>query len=224
MAAVFRQLRWFPRRSPAISEAMKILSILAIAAALAPLQAAAAAPSLAGQYGPLLIAVQGDAVTGAFSETRVGNGTDNAPQFSCAFQLAGTLKAGKAQVVTWYPGQAPIAGELSLSSDGVSLTLKADQGGCAMTEASMVDQPWQSTRDSAGPGWIGTRLVAAAKAVLRSGPDAKPGRTPYVVRDDAVAVLATQGEAVEISYPGASKPVVGWVRATELTSASPPKR
>jgi hypothetical protein len=64
----------------------------------------------------------------------------------------------------------------------------------------------------------------AAKAVLRSGPDAKPGRTPYVVRDDAVAVLATQGEAVEISYPGASKPVVGWVRATELTSASPPKR
>jgi hypothetical protein len=224
MAAVFRQLRWFPRRSPAISETMKILSILAIAAALAPLQAAAAAPSLSGQYGPLLIAVQGDVVTGAFSETRAGNGTDNAPQFSCAFQLAGTLKAGNAQVVTWYPGQAPIAGQLSLSSDGVSLTLKADQGGCAMTDSSMVDQPWQSTRDSAGPDWIGTRLIVAAKAVLRSGPDAKPGRTPYVVRDDAVAVLATQGEAVEISYPGASKPVVGWVRATELTSASPPKR
>ena len=224
MAAGFRQLRWPAGQSPAISVEMKTLSILAVAAALAPLQAAAAAPSLSGQYGPLLIAVQGDVVTGAFSETRVGNGTDNAPQFGCAFQLAGTLKAGKAQVVTWYPGQAPIAGQLSLSSDGVSLTLKADQGGCAMTDASMVDQPWQSTRDSVGPGWIGTRLVATAKAVLRSGPDAKPGRTPYVVRDDAVAVLATRGDAIQVSYPGASKPVVGWVKATELTSASPPKR
>ena len=41
---------------------------------------------------------------------------------------------------------------------------------------------------------------------------------------DAVAVLATRGDAIQVSYPGASKPVVGWVKATELTSASPPKR
>jgi hypothetical protein len=199
---------------------MRALSILAFAAVLAPLQAAAA-PSLSGQYGPLLIAVTGDIVTGAFSETRVGNGTDSAPQFSCAFQLSGTLKSGKAQVVTWYPGQAPIAGQLGLTSAGVSLTLKQDQPGCGMTEASMVDQPWQSARDKAAPTWIGTRLIATAKAVIRKTADAKPGRTPYVVQDDAVAVLAVQGGAVQISYPGPDKTVTGWVNATDLTPATP---
>jgi len=201
---------------------MKALSILAFAAALAPLPAAAA-PSLSGQYGPLLIAVQGNAVTGAFSETRVGNGTDAAPQFSCAFQLSGTLKGGAAQIVTWYPGQAPIAGQLGLTSDGVSLTLKEDQPGCAMTEASMVDQPWQSTQDKAAPTWIGTRLIATAKAVIRTSPSAKPGRTPYVVQDDAVAVLAVQGGAVQIAYPGPDKTVTGWVNASDLTPAAPSK-
>ena len=201
---------------------MRIPAALVFAAALAPLPAAAAPASLSGQYGSLLMAVTGDTVTGAFSETRVGNGTDNAPQFSCAFQLTGTLKAGKAQVLTWYPGQAPIAGQLTVSPDGVSLKLKDDQPGCAMTEASMVDQAWQSAQDKARPDWIGTRLIAAARAVIRKTPDAKAGRTPYVVRDDAVAVLAVQGDAVEIAYPGPDKTVTGWVRTSDLTPAAPP--
>ena len=199
---------------------MHVPAVLAIVAALLPLPAAAA-PSLSGQYGPLLIAVVGDTVTGAFSETRVGNGTDAAPQFSCAFQLSGTLKAGKAQVVTWSPGEAPIAGQLSLSSDGISLQLKDDQPGCAMTEASMVDQAWTTTQDKAASGWIGTRLIAAKKAVIRKTAAVKPGRTPYVVRYDAVAVLAVQGSAVEIAYPGPDTTVTGWVNAADLTAAGP---
>lgn len=201
---------------------MQRLVPLAVAAALLPLQAASAAPSLSGQYGPLLIAVQGDVVTGAFSETRVGNGTDAAPQFSCAFQLSGTLKAGTAQVVTWYPGDAPIAGQLGLSSAGVSLKLKDDQPGCAMTEASMVDQAWEQAQDKAAPTWIGTRLIAKPKAMIRKTAEAKPGRTPYVVQDDAVAVLAIQGGAVEIAYPGPDKTITGWVNASDLTPAAPP--
>ncbi len=201
---------------------MRVLpAALAFAAALAPLQAASAAPSLSGQYGPLLIVVAGDTVTGAFAETRIGNGSDAAPQFSCAFLLSGSLKAGKAQVVTWYPGQPAIAGQLSLSSDGVSLKLKDDQPGCAMTEARMVDQPWETTRDKAAPDWIGTRLVTAKKAVIRKTADARAGRTPYVVQDDAVAVLAVEGGAVEIAYPGPDKTITGWVSASDLTSPSP---
>jgi hypothetical protein len=194
---------------------------LALAAALAPLPAAAAPASLSGQYGPLLVAVTGDVVTGAFSETRVANGSDSAPQFSCAFQLMGTVKVGKAQIQTWYPGQAPIAGQLTLSSDGVSLKLRDDQPGCAMTEASMVDQAWQSAQDKARPDWIGTRLIAATRAVIRKTPGAKAGRTPYVVRDDAVAVLAVQGDAVEVAYPGPDRTVTGWVSASDLTPAAP---
>jgi hypothetical protein len=200
---------------------MRIPALLAFAPALLPLQAASAAPSLSGQYGPLLVAVQGDAVTGAFSETRVGNGTDAAPQFSCAFQLSGTLKGGQAQIVTWTPGEAPIMGQLSLSADGVSLKLKDDQPGCAMTEASMVDQAWESAQDKAAPTWIGTRLIAAKKAVIRKTAAAKPGRTPYVVQYDAVAVLAVQGAAVEIAYPGPDKTITGWVNASDLTAAAP---
>ncbi len=195
--------------------------LLTAAAALLPLQALSAAPGLSGQYGPLLIAVVGDNVTGAFSETRVGNGTDAAPQFSCAFQLSGTLKAGKAQVATWTPGATPTTGELSLSSDGVSLRLKADQPGCAMTEASMVDQAWTTTRDKAASGWIGTRLIAAKKAVIRKTAAAKPGRTLYLVQYDTVAVLAVQGGAVQVAYPGPDTTITGWVNAADLTPASP---
>jgi hypothetical protein len=199
----------------------KLPALLALAAAFAPLQAASAAPSLSGQYGPMLVAVVGDSITGAFSETRVGNGTDAAPQFSCFFQLSGTLKAGKAQVVAWTPGEAPTAGQLSLSSDGLSLQLKEDQPGCGMTEANMVDQAWTSMQDKPASGWIGTRLIAAKKAVIRKTATAKPGRTPYVVQYDAVAVLAVQGGAVQIAYPGPDTTITGWVNAADLTPATP---
>ena len=202
---------------------MRALLALALAAVLSPLPASAA-DNLSGQYEPLLLAVQGNVVTGAFSEQRVGNGSDNAPQFSCAFLLSGTLENGAASIVTWYPGQSPIAGQLTLSADGVSLKLKDNQPGCGMTSGDMVDQAWESSRDTPGPGWIGARLIASAKAVLRKTPAVTAALKPYVVKDDAVAVLAVQGAWVQVSYPGADKPVQGWVKASELTSANPPSR
>jgi hypothetical protein len=198
------------------------LPALAVLAALTPLPAAAA-PSLSGQYGPLLISVQGAQVTGALSQPRVGNGSEDAPQFSCAFQLAGQLKLGKAQVVTWYGDQTPtIAGVLTLDASGASLQLKDNQPGCGMSVGDMVDQPYQNGQDNADPSWIGTRLVAVPKAIIVTAPNAKPGRTPYVVQDDAVAVLAVQGDWIRIAYPGPTKLVQGWVKASELSSATPP--
>jgi hypothetical protein len=201
---------------------MKGPLLLALLAALSPVTAVAAAPDLSGQYGPLLLAVTGEVVTGAFSEQRVGNGTDNAPQFSCVFLLQGHLNGSQAQVVTWYPGQPPIAGQMTLSADGVSLKLKDNQAGCGMTSGDMVDQAYETTRDSPGVGWIGTRLVAVSRAVLRSSPDVTAPHAPYVVQDDAVAVLVIQGDWVKVRYAGPDKASVGWVKATELTAASPP--
>ncbi|HEX4199333.1 MAG TPA: hypothetical protein VHZ26_18000 [Caulobacteraceae bacterium] len=200
---------------------IRTVPALALFAALVPLHAATA--PLSGQYGPLLISVQGDLVTGALSQPRVGNGSDAAPQFSCAFQLAGHLKLGKAQVVTWYADQTPtIAGVLTLDAGGAGLQLKDNQPGCAMSVGDMVDQPYQNGQDNADAGWIGTRLVAVPKAIIVAAPNARPGRTPYVVQDDAVAVLAVQGDWIKIAYPGPTKLVQGWVKASELSSATPP--
>jgi hypothetical protein len=200
----------------------RTLPALVIIAALAPLPAAAA-PSLSGQYGPLLISVQGNRVTGALSQPRIGNGSEDAPQFSCAFQLEGQLKLGKAQIVTWYGDQPPtIAGVLTLDTSGASLQLKDNQPGCGMSVGDIVSQPYQNGQDNADTGWIGTRLVAVPKAIIVTAPNAKPGRTPYVVQDDAIAVLAVQGDWIKIAYPGPTKLVQGWVKASDLSSASPP--
>jgi len=36
-------------------------------------------------------------------------------------------------------------------------------------------------------------------------------------------VLSVRGGAVQIAYPGPDKTVMGWVNATDLTPAVPPK-
>ena len=49
-----------------------------------------------GQYGSLTLAVRNGEVSGTFTEARGGNGTQDAPQFSCLFQLQGSLRDGRA--------------------------------------------------------------------------------------------------------------------------------
>ena len=55
---------------------------------------AASAQAKSGLYGNLTLGVDGATVTGAFSDARTGNGTDDAPQFSCLFVLRGVSGGG----------------------------------------------------------------------------------------------------------------------------------
>ncbi len=196
------------------------------AGAVALLLAALAAPALAqapasGQYEGLLLAVSPDGtVRGAFSEQRVGNGSDAAPQFSCRFLLRGRLSDGRGVVETWFPGQKPIPGNLSFEGGGASLMLREDQDGCAMTAGGMTQQPWRAPRDAPGEGWTGAALVTAPRAAFRPSPGAAAPRTPYVVEGDALAVLERRGDWVRARYTGAARPVTGWFPVGELALAA----
>jgi hypothetical protein len=163
-------------------------------------------------------------VSGAFSENRVGNGTDAAPQFTCQFLIHGRLFDDAATIVTQTAGgNEVISGRLFFKDDGVEMRLNDEPDGCGMTSGDMVRSPYAATRDIAGPDWIGAALVKVARAPLRRSPGAAPAR-PYLVRGDAVAILARRGRWIQVDYPGGSKPARGWLSANEVDEAYTPPR
>lgn len=178
----------------------------------APLRAAPPDPQ-SGEYGPLLLAVRGGAVSGAFSAQRRGNGTASAPQFSCAFLLRGRLWGNQAAIVTWYPGGAErIPGQLTLDAGSVSFSLTAEHDGCAMTEGDMVRHPMRLQRDRPGSGWRGVALVGARRTVLRASVAGRP--LAVLPRTEAVAVLARRsGWTRVVLARGRGR---GWVPAPDL--------
>lgn len=186
-------------------------------AALALLFPSAAAAQQSGSYGPLKLAIVGNEVHGVFSEGRVGNGDEAAPQFSCMFLLRGTLGRGRGIVRTWYPGEEPIKGNLSVNGADVSLMLKENHGGCLNTSGDMVDKPFTTDLVTAGKGWTGVALVTAKRAVLRATPGAA-ARAPYIVEGDAVGILERRPGWLRIAYLG-ERTVTGWVRASEVAVA-----
>ena len=74
---------------------------------------AASAQAKSGLYGNLTLGVDGATVTGAFSDARTGNGTDDAPQFSCLFVLRGVSGSGAdgaTKVMVWSPPDSATTG------------------------------------------------------------------------------------------------------------------
>jgi hypothetical protein len=178
---------------------------------------AAASAQTSGSYGQLKLAIVGNQVSGVFSEGRIGNGDEAAPQFSCAFLLRGTMSGNRAIVRTWYPGEAPIKGSLQINGTDVSLMMQENHGGCMMTSGDMVDQPFTTDLVTAGKGWTGVALVTSARAVLRKAPGAV-AKAPYIVDGDAVGILERRPGWLRVAYLG-EKTVTGWVRASEVTVA-----
>ena len=197
------------------------LAAALLVAAPAPANAQA---SLSGLYDGLLLDVQGNRVTGVFTTWRRGNGTDDAPQFSCAFLLHGSLSGGKAAIETWTPGDdAIVAGQLTVAEGSVSLRLQQDQDGCSMAVGGMTGSDFTLSLSQAGNGWIGVALVQSRQAVLHAAPTADTRHVPYLVAYDAVAVLARQPGWVKVRYFGNDKPVTGWLRDSDLVTEHWPK-
>ena len=179
-------------------------------------------PAASGQYGSLTLVVRDGEVSGTFSEARGGNGTQDAPQFSCLFQLRGTLRDGRGTVQTWSPGGESIPGQLALEEGAASLVLRDNQDGCLMATGDMVRQPYRAPLARRGEGWIGATLVAAPRAVINPTPQGSNRRGPYVVEGDAVVVLERRPGWARVRYEAGRAPVTGWVRAGELAPEQPP--
>ncbi len=192
--------------------------VLCLAAALLA-AAPAMAATLSGLYDGLLLDVQGDRVEGAYTSTRRGNGTDDAPQFSCAFLLRGHIRDGKAAIQTWTPGDSEVVpGQLTLAQGSATLRLQQDQDGCGMAVGGMARSDFDLSFFQPGADWIGVALVHARRAVLHAAPAADTRHVPYLVAFDAVAVLARQPGWVQVRYLGGNKPVTGWLQAADLVA------
>lgn len=189
-------------------------------AAILSAEAALAEPS-SGRYGPLLLAVRAGEVHGVFSEGRVGNGDEAAPQFSCLFLLKGKLNSERAEVETWFPNEAErISGVLDLGAVP-SLKLTENHGGCLMTSGDMTAEPYPLGAEDRHPEWIGAGMVTAPKAVLRPEPKDDPKRTrPYLVELDAFAILEQRDGWVRVAFVGTDgPPTTGWLRSEEVAAS-----
>lgn len=182
----------------------------------------ASAETLSGRYGPLLLAVRDGEARGVFSEGRVGNGDEDAPQFSCLFLLKGVVANERVDVGTWFPGEAErIAGVLDLGTVP-SLKLAENHGGCLMTSGDMTTEPYRLGADERHPDWIDVGLVIAAKAILRPEPRDDPKRKrPYLVEFDAVAVLEQRAGWVRVTFVATDgPPTTGWLRGDEVATSA----
>jgi hypothetical protein len=130
-----------------------------------------------GLYDNLTLGVDGTTVTGVFSDARVGNGTEDAPQFSCLFLLRGTLDESAAKVTVWLPLKRPTtSGTMTFEKDSVKLHLDGDPPGCAATGDEFASEAYEET-SLMNCKWTSVRLVSAEKQMYgRRRWTAVPGR------------------------------------------------
>jgi hypothetical protein len=67
-------------------------------------------------------------------------------------------------------------------------------------------------------------VVTAPRAYFHAKPNDAEKRRAFVVKGDVVAVLAEDGDWLDVVYPGEKTTTQGWIRAAELAKPVPPER
>jgi hypothetical protein len=184
----------------------------------------ALAQAKSGLYGNLTLGVDGTTVTGVFSDARAGNGTEDAPQFSCLFVLRGTLGSGPndaVKVTVWSPPDAATTlGTLSFEKDTAKLRLEGDPPGCSATGDEFASEAYEEPSVMEGK-WTSVRLVSIASAEVREAPvDSSSART-RLTKGDVVVVYRRIGPWLEGENLNARRRVRGWLRERDLAPDHP---
>jgi len=172
-----------------------------------------------GIYEELQLAVspQGK-ITGYYSET-LGVGVTR----TCAFSLAGEVSAkGDAKIASWSSEVMP--GQLVATADGVTLSVPGGQNhdGCSSVMPPLINDGLElsKTRDTA---WQSLAQVRAERLYFYRQPEEKTRRKAFIVQDDVVGVLQTQGEWTQVEYlSDEGKSTTGWVKSAALAPLTPP--
>jgi hypothetical protein len=185
---------------------------------------AASAQAKAGLYGNLTLGVDGTTVTGAFSDARPGNGTDDAPQFSCLFVLRGVSGSGAdgaTKVTVWSPpDSATTGGTLTFVKDTAKLQLEGDPPGCAATGDKFASTPYEEPSVMDGK-WSSVRLVSAATADIRQAPVSGSSAKARLSKGDVVVIYRRIGPWLEGEDLNARRAVRGWLRESDLAPDQP---
>ena len=196
--------------------------LFALVNALAVRTASAQAKS--GLYGNLTLGVDGATVTGAFSDARTGNGTDDAPQFSCLFVLRGVSGSGAdgaTKVTVWSPpDSATTGGTLSFVKDTAKLRLEGDPPGCAATGDEFASAAYEEPSVMDGK-WSSVRLVSATTAEVRQAPVNGSTAKARLSKGDVVVIYRRIGPWLEGEDLNARRAVRGWLRESDLAPDQP---
>ncbi|MGJ7470830.1 hypothetical protein [Kosakonia cowanii] len=172
-----------------------------------------------GIYEELQLAVspQGK-ISGYYSET-LGVGVTR----TCAFSLVGEVSAkGDATITSW--STAVLPGHLAATADGVTLTVPDGQthDGCSNVMPPLINDGLElsKTRDT---DWQSMAQVRAERLYFYRQPEEKTRRKAFIVQDDVVGVLKTQGEWTQVEYlSDEGKSTTGWVKSEALAPLTPP--
>ena len=185
---------------------------------------AAFAQAKSGIYGNLTLGLDGTSVSGVFSDARVGNGTDDAPQFSCLFLLRGTMGSdpnSPVKVTVWSPPDAATTGgTLTVEKDTAKLRLEGDPPGCAATGDEFVSAAYEEPSVKDGR-WTAVRLVIAAQANVRQAPMAGSSTRTQLTKGDVVVTYRRIGSWLEGENLNAQRVVRGWLRQSDLAPDHP---
>jgi hypothetical protein len=185
---------------------------------------AASAQAKSGLYGNLTLGVDGTTVTGLFSDARVGNGTEDTPQFSCLFVLRGVLGSGSdgaTKVTVWSPpDSASTGGTLTFAKDTAKLRLEGDPPGCAATGDEFASAAYEEPSVMDGK-WTSVRLVSAATAEVRQAPVNGSSAKTRLSKGDVVVIYRRIGSWLEGEDLNAQRAVRGWLRASDLAPDQP---
>jgi hypothetical protein len=174
-----------------------------------------------GLYGNLTLGVNGTTVTGVFSDARIGNGTEDEPQFSCVFLLRGTLDGNTAKVTVWSPAEkATTEGTLSFEKDAAKLRLDGDPPGCVATGDTFASEGYEEPSVMDGK-WTAVRLVSAATADIREAPVDSSSRKTRLSKGEVVVIYRKIGPWLEGEDLNARRAVRGWLRESDLTPSQP---
>ncbi len=180
---------------------------------------AADAPALQpGIFEGLMLAIDPSGrVSGYFREEQ-GQGVTK----TCTFFLSGQASGNPFDIVTWSNETFP--GSLKIVGDDIELKIPKgrEHPGCGMVLLPEIAQGVEFDR-TGKTNWIGLRVVAAPRAYFHAKPSDAEKLRVFVVKGDVVAVIADQGDWLDVAYPGEKKTTEGWIRAAELTSPAPPK-
>ena len=194
-----------------------ILVLIAVSAAAG----AAWGQVKSGLYGNLTLGVDGAAVTGVFSDYRVGNGTEDAPQFSCLFLLRGTVDGNAAKVTVWSPdNQGTTNGSLTMEKDTAKLSLEGNPPGCAAMGEEFVSKAYEEPSVMDGK-WTSVRLVSAASADVVQAPVNGSSRKARLIKGEVVVIFRRIGGWLDGEDVNANRPVRGWVRDSDLAPDRP---
>lgn len=165
-------------------------------------------PALAsGRYkGGLIVAVNGNAISGYYQDASGWDSKVEAPRFSCEYSFHAQYAGSDSIPLTlsFYETATGVLKILTPEKIAVTLSLNPCKNEEATTETWEIEKAYPL---------IAVKQIAAEKSYFYSAPDTNTQRKAYLVKGDPVEVTDTTKDWYQVTYRGAQSTTKGWIRA-----------